>query len=363
MTTAQTLAPLPPGSVIGIVGGGQLGRMLAIAAAQIGYRTHIFSPEAGAVAKSVALSSTTAAYDDIMALNGFAQAVDIITFEFENVPVETIRHLAEHRTVFPRANALGIAQDRLVEKSFARDCGVPVGPYAEVHNSDDLRAAIESIGCPAILKTARDGYDGKGQVLIASADDADTAFAQINSHRAVLEKQIAFLGELSVLLVRDADGAIATWDCPQNSHDDGRLVESRVPAPDALAAHAPAAIGHAKALATALDYVGVMACEFFVTADGPLFNECAPRVHNSGHWTIEGAVTSQFENHIRAICGLPLGSVATNGSAVRMKNLIGSDAQLWFDYLSDPQCHLHLYGKGHGSAGRKMGHATWIERA
>ncbi|MEQ1687323.1 MAG: 5-(carboxyamino)imidazole ribonucleotide synthase [Sphingopyxis sp.] len=353
-------SPLPPGSTIGIVGGGQLGRMLSLAAAQLGYRCHIFAPEADAVASGVAHAHTHAAYDDAMALGGFANAVDVITFEFENVPLETIRHLAEHRPLFPGARALAVAQDRVAEKQFAHGCAVPIARYAEVRSSADLAAAVEAIGLPAILKTSREGYDGKGQALITTPEVAGAAWESIGLGRAVLEQRVDFAAEFSVLLVRAQDGTTALWDCPENVHGEGMLLRSAVPVQPAIAAQLTQAIAYASALADALDYVGVLACEFFATDDGVLLNEFAPRVHNSGHWTIEGAVTSQFENHIRAICGLPLGSTALTGTGAVMHNIIGDEAANWAAYLSDPDCHLHLYGKGHGRAARKMGHATWV---
>ncbi len=349
-----------PGATIGIVGGGQLGRMLAMAAAQLGYRTHIFAPERNAVAADVAHAHIAAAYDDVSALNGFAQSVDVVTFEFENVPVDTIRHLAEHRPVAPGPKALAVAQDRIREKAFASECGIPVGSYEPVTSRQELADAMARLGGPAILKTAREGYDGKGQVHISDAGDAAAAWDCIGTSHAVVEAFVDFVGEASVLLARGGDGAVAMWDCPQNVHQGGILASSTVPAQPAVQAHLDAARGHAMALAQALDYVGVMACEFFITADGPLFNEFAPRVHNSGHWTIEGAVTSQFENHIRAICGLPLGGTALVAQPVVMHNLVGDAADGWADYLADPACKLHLYGKGQGTAGRKMGHATWV---
>lgn len=356
----NTVKTVPPGSVIGIMGGGQLGRMLAIAAAQIGYRTHIFAPEADGVAHEVASASTIAAYDDQMALNAFANGCDVITYEFENVPVDAVRYLQPHRACHPSAKVLSIAQDRVTEKQFARDLGIPVADFAEVRSEADLHAAIATIGTPAILKTVTEGYDGKGQARITDPADAMAAWESIGHRRAVLERMIAFDGEFSVILARSSTGETAFWDCPENIHADGILAKSIIPAQAELARHAAAAVRHAITLADALDYVGVLACEFFATADGPLFNEMAPRVHNSGHWTIEGAVTSQFENHIRAICGLPLGSTGLTGTGVEMHNIIGPDVDRWPDYLADPDCRLHLYGKGHGRAGRKMGHATWV---
>jgi 5-(carboxyamino)imidazole ribonucleotide synthase len=355
------MAMLPPGSTIGILGGGQLGRMLAVAAAQIGYRTHVFAPEADGVAHEVASASTIAAYDDRMALNGFARSVDVVTFEFENVPVDTARHLEGHVPVRPGARSLAMAQDRLREKQFAASLGIPLARFGEVRSADSLAAAIAQTGTPAMLKTATDGYDGKGQARISGPDGADAAWHAIGQRRSICEAFVDFTGEFSVIVARGIDGTTALWECPQNVHEDGILAKSILPAGAALARHCAAAVDHTLSLAQALDHVGVLACEFFATDDGALFNEMAPRVHNSGHWTIEGAVTSQFENHIRAICGLPLGATDRLGSAVAMRNLIGNDVDGWADFLADPRCRLHLYGKGHGRAGRKMGHATWVD--
>lgn len=356
------IAPLAPGSTIGIVGGGQLGRMMASAAAQLGYRVHVFAPERDAVAFDLAHKHTSAAYDDRMALNGFANAVDVITFEFENVPVDTVRHLADHRPVFPNGQALAIAQDRAVEKRFAQEAGLQVPRFVEVRSPAELTAALAVVGTPAILKTAREGYDGKGQARINHPDEAAAAWEAIGGVRAVLEQMVQFDGEFSVLLARGQDGTIVTWDCPENTHVGGILKESRVPARTAFAAAIAEATAMARNLVEQLDYIGVMACEFFATRDGPLFNEMAPRVHNSGHWTIEGAETSQFENHIRAVCGLPFGATTLTGRGVVMDNIIGSEAEGWLDWLADPTAHLHLYGKGAWREGRKMGHVTRVER-
>lgn len=354
---------LPPGSTIGILGGGQLGRMLAIAAAQIGYRTHVFAPEPDGVAHEVASVSTIAAYDDEQALAAFAGTVDVVTFEFENVPVAAVSLLAPHVAVHPGARALAVAQDRVAEKRFAQSLGIPVARFAEVHDDASLMAAVAKIGAPSILKTATEGYDGKGQARLERPQDAGSAWDSIARRRAVLEEMVDFAGEFSVIVARGPDGSTARWACPENRHQDGILALSCVPARPDIARHADAAIAHSLRLADALEYVGVLACEFFASAAGPIFNEMAPRVHNSGHWTIEGAVTSQFENHIRAICGLPLGATATVGTRVEMRNIIGSDVERWAEYLGDPACRLHLYGKGHGRAGRKMGHATWVAPA
>ncbi len=357
------MSALPPGSTIGILGGGQLGRMLAMAAARIGYKTHVYAPEGDGVAFEVAGAWTVAAYDDEMALNAFGNAVDVVTYEFENVPLDAVRHLAEHVSVRPGLRSLEVAQDRLHEKGFAAECGVPLAPYAEVRRESDLADALAQVGGRAILKTATQGYDGRGQVRINVPDEAAAAWTAIGGQRAILEAFVDFTGEFSVLLVRAADGTVELWDCPENRHEDGILATSTVPADPAMADAIDEARTMAVAMAQALDHVGVIACEFFVGADGPLFNELAPRVHNSGHWTIEGARTCQFENHIRAVVGLPLGDPARRGARVTMRNLIGEEVETWPALFADPEAHVHLYGKGAPRAGRKMGHVTWVDDA
>ncbi|RYD86710.1 MAG: 5-(carboxyamino)imidazole ribonucleotide synthase [Sphingomonadales bacterium] len=347
------MAMIPPGKTIGIVGGGQLGRMLSMAAADLGYRSAIYAPESSGPAADVSSAWVRGDYEDVDALRAFALSVDIITYEFENIPVAPLEKLRVPLAPHPRA--LATAQDRATEKAFIQAIGGRPAPWALVSDRDDLDAAIKLIGAPAILKTRRFGYDGKGQARLMDAADADEAWASIGWQPAVLEGFIEFEREFSLLVVRGADGRIATWDPVLNVHEDGILALSTVPA--ALSADTVAA---AKALAekivTELDYVGVLAIEYFDTPAGPVFNEMAPRVHNSGHWTIEGAVTSQFENHIRAICGLPLGSTARAAPRVEMRNLIGDQAGDWDMILSDPAAHLHLYGKGQARPGRKMGH-------
>ncbi len=356
MTSAGAM--IAPGATIGIIGGGQLGRMLAMAAAQLGYRTHVYAPEASGPAFEVSTHWTQGAYDDVAALKDFAGQCAVVTYEFENLPVAPIAALGSK--VRPDVRALEIGQDRLREKDFVRELGGAPAPYAAVGSLADLEMALAEIGTPAILKTRRLGYDGKGQVVIRDAADAAAAWEAMTQQPAVLEGFVTFDHEFSVVLVRAANGMIKAWDSPRNVHVDGILDRSLVPAPAALEACIAEARKLAAQIAEALDYVGVMACEFFASADGPVFNEMAPRVHNSGHWTIEGALTSQFENHIRAICGLPLGSTATLGRKVVMHNIIGDNAGDWPQFLADPQCHLHLYGKGEGRPGRKMGHATWV---
>ena len=345
---------VPPGSTIGIIGGGQLGRMLAVAAAQLGYRTHIYAPEASGPAADVSPRWTQGAYEDVAALTAFAAGVDALTFEFENIPTAPLAGLKGLR---PTLQALEIAQDRLDEKCFAAGLGGRPAPFAPVASEAALRAALGEIGMPAVLKTRRFGYDGKGQARIMTADDVDTAWAAMDGASCLLEAFLRFDAEFSVLLCRGADGETLFWDSPRNVHKDGILDTSTVPAGPDL----DAAIGKGQALAAriagALDYVGVLAVEFFAVGEEAIFNEMAPRVHNSGHWTIEGAVTSQFENHIRAVCGLPLGSTALTAPRVEMRNLIGADADGWRDILADPIAHLHLYGK-ETRPGRKMGHVT-----
>jgi 5-(carboxyamino)imidazole ribonucleotide synthase len=347
-----------PGATIGILGGGQLGRMIAVAAAQLGYRTHIYAPESSGPAADVSPLWTQGAYADREALARFAGAVDLITFEFENVPQETVALLAGLGHVRPNARALGIAQDRLSEKRFVTDLGGRTAPFAPVEGLADLERAIGQIGTPAILKTSRMGYDGKGQVRIMRGDDPAAAWAAMDGAPCILEGFVAFDAEFSVILARGEDGAMRFWDSPANVHEHGILATSTVPAGGIVAAQEAEARAMAARVADALDYVGVLALEFFAGAEGPVFNEMAPRVHNSGHWTIEGALTSQFENHVRAICGLPLGDTALAARRVEMRNLIGADAADWRAILSDPANHLHLYGKHEARPGRKMGHVT-----
>ena len=349
---------IPPGETIGILGGGQLGRMLAMAAAQLGYRAHVYAPEADSIAAEVCGGFTCAGWYDAEALAKFARDCAVITYEFENVPVAPLVALGEAR-VLPDRGALEIAQDRLAEKRFAESLGGVPAAYAEVDSLADLEAAIETVGAPGILKTRRDGYDGKGQWRIAAP--ADAAALDLPAKPLIYEALIDFIAEFSVILVRGADGDIRFWDSAENVHKGGILSRSTVPASAPVAAQIPAARDLARKAAEALDYVGVLTLEFFATASGPVFNEMAPRVHNSGHWTIEGALTSQFENHIRAICGLPLGDTALAAKGVEMRNVIGDAAEDWAAILSDPANRLHLYGKAAARPGRKMGHVTRLE--
>jgi 5-(carboxyamino)imidazole ribonucleotide synthase len=352
---------IPPGSTIGIIGGGQLGRMLACAAAQLGYRSHVYAPEASGPATEVAAEWTRGGYDDEAALGAFVRACHVVTYEFENLPVDALAANEGVRPFRPPVEALRIAQDRAAEKSFAAAQGLTTAPWAAVDSLAALEQAIARIGTPAILKTRRFGYDGKGQIRLHAPEDAAAAWEAIGGQPAVLEGFVGFEAEFSILLCRGADGATAVWDAATNTHHDGILARSVVPPDGIVAAQAATAVAHTRRLAEALRYVGTLAVEFFASDGGPVFNEMAPRVHNSGHWTIEGAVNSQFENHIRAICGLPLGSTALTGARVEMENLIGAQADRWPDILAEGAAHLHLYGKGM-RAGRKMGHVTRVSR-
>jgi 5-(carboxyamino)imidazole ribonucleotide synthase len=353
---------LPAGSTIGILGGGQLGRMLAIAAAQLGYRCHIYAPPGDNVAFDVAAEATIAAYDDRTALKTFAQKCDVVTFEFENIPAAPLVDIISEVPVHPPLNALKIAQDRVAEKEFVRRLGGRTANFAAARNEAELAQAVAGIGTPAILKTIRMGYDGKGQVRIDHKSDLASAWADVGAQPVIVEAMISFDAEFSVILVRGSGGEICYWDSSRNVHQDGILATCSLPSGPLIESQQAEARKMAAAVADALDYVGVLACEFFSSGDGPLFNEIAPRVHNSGHWTIEGAQTSQFENHIRAICGLPLGDTATVAERVEMRNLLGSDGDRAAQLFSDRAAKVHLYGKTDPRPGRKIGHVTRLYR-
>lgn len=346
---------LRPGGTIGILGGGQLGRMLALAAAPLGYRIHIYTPERDSVAAEVSAEATVAPFTDAAALARFAEACGAITFEWENVPTAPLQPLAER--IAPGLRALETAQDRIREKRFVESLGGRPAPFAPVESADDFARAIDRIGAPGVLKTARDGYDGKGQWRIASTRDADAV--RLPQAPCVYEAWVEYAAEFSVILVRGGDGEIRFWDTTENRHEGGILVHSHWPPCETVAAQVAEARELARRIADALGYVGVLTVEFFATAAGPVFNEMAPRVHNSGHWTIEGAVTSQFENHVRAVAGLPLGDTATIAARLEMDNLIG-DVSAAHRVLADAQAHLHLYGKSEAREGRKMGHVTRV---
>jgi 5-(carboxyamino)imidazole ribonucleotide synthase len=356
---ADVTAPLQPGSTIGILGGGQLGRMLAMSAAQLGFRCHVYSDVPGP-ALDVAHSSTIGAFDDLARIADFARSVDVVTYEFENVPLRAAAAAQEIAPVRPGPKALDVAQDRLTEKTFISKLGIPVAPFAAVGNLSELQAAAERVGLPAILKTRRLGYDGKGQVRLESADALAGAIDEIRGAPAVLEGFVAFQYEVSVLVVRAVDGAIRVYDPPINTHRNGILDTSVVPSP-LPAAHRKHAEEIASRIALALDYVGVLAVEMFFLGEtggaSLVVNEIAPRVHNSGHWTMDACTCGQFENHIRAIAGWPLGSTERHSDAT-MQNLIGDDVAGWREIAGEPGARLHLYGKTEVRPGRKMGHVN-----
>jgi len=348
---------LPPGSTIGILGGGQLGRMTAIAAAQLGYRTHVFATEADAPAVQVSAAATIASFGDPAAVARFAAAIDVATCEFENVPAAALRRVAAKRPVLPRPDVLEIVQDRLREKTFLRSVGAATTEFRAVDDPDSLAAAARELGRPAVLKTVRFGYDGKGQVLLTADMGTEEAWRWMGATQGILEGFVDFRCEASVIVARGADGAAAVYPPVENRHVNHILHTTVAPAtlPPETADEAVAIARH---IAEQLDLVGVLAVEMFVTQSGAiLVNELAARPHNSGHWTIDACRTSQFEQLVRAICGLPLGSAERHSDAV-MTNLIGRDVANWRAALDDPAAKLHLYGKTKVRPGRKMGHVT-----
>lgn len=347
---------LKPGSTIGILGGGQLGRMLGVSAVQLGYRVMTYSPEDDSVAAEVSVDWIARDWHDKEAMAAFAARCDVVTWEFENVPTAPLAPIA--KVLAAPVRALEIAQDRLSEKRFVEGLGGTPAPYARVDTALDLKDAVRRIGAPGILKTRRDGYDGKGQWRI----DDEATLPEVEDTPLVYEGFVAFDAEFSVILVRGQDGEVRFYDSAQNTHRGGILSHSVLPPSEAVAAQVAAARRLSQKVADALDYAGVLTLEFFATANGPVFNEMAPRVHNSGHWTIEGAVASQFENHVRAICGLPLGETRTVAPRIAMRNILGEDVGGAQACLAEPDCHLHLYGKAEARAGRKMGHATRLYR-
>lgn len=357
MTSEAGAAPLPPGSTIGILGGGQLGRMLSIAAARLGLKTHIFEPAPNPPAADVSACLTTAAYDDVGALEAFAGSVDVVTYEFENVPAHATELLAAQVPVRPSVRALEVSQDRASEKAFLNDAGIATAPWAVVDRDEDLDGAAAATGLPALLKTRRFGYDGKGQARVADAGDLARGWAEVAGAPSILEGMVAFDCEISVIVARGLGGEVVCFDPGRNVHRDGILHMTSVPC-GVDARVVQDAILTAGRIANALDYVGVMGVEMFVVDGGILVNEIAPRVHNSGHWTIEACVVDQFQQHIRAVAGWPLGDGSRHSDAV-MTNLIGDEAAAWLDLAREP-VGLHLYGKAEVRAGRKMGHMTRI---
>jgi 5-(carboxyamino)imidazole ribonucleotide synthase len=360
--TSPLQVKLKPGDTIGILGGGQLGRMLAMAAPRLGLRCQVFSPDPDSPAFDVVANATCAEYADVEALELFANEVDVITYEFENVPAAAALILSARRPVLPDRKILETTQDRLAEKDFVTRLGIGTADYADVTSAASMRLAVSRTGLPAVIKTRRFGYDGKGQAIIRKADEIDRIWEELGTKSAILETFIPFEREISVIAARSADGQVECFDVTENEHRDHILKVSRAPAaiPESLAMQAREIAGR---IADALNYVGVLAVEMFVVTDarGPtvLVNEIAPRVHNSGHWTLDGASVSQFEQHIRAIAGWPLGKPVRHGE-VTMTNLIGDEIETCGDWLSVPGATVHIYGKGTPRPGRKMGHVTQV---
>ena len=353
--------PLEPGSTIGIFGGGQLGRMLASAATELGFRTHIFCPEGEAPATEISHGSTRAAYDDLDAVRNFASSCDRITYEFENISLSAANAASAVRVLAPGSRALEVSQDRLVEKRFVEACGFHVAPYAPVNSSEELEDAIDRIGAPGILKSCRFGYDGKGQSRVTHDSDPAEVWTEMSEVPSVYEGFVDFAFEFSVVAARSSAGEFAAYDIGRNEHGGGILLKCQVPSPlpEEEGARAKEI---ARTIADELGYVGVIAVEFFYdrNAEDPLIvNEFAPRVHNSGHWTMDACAHSQFENHIRAVAGWPLGATERHSDA-EMTNLIGSQAHDWLGWASRPASAIHLYGKKDARPGRKMGHVTTL---
>ena len=353
--------PLPAGSVIGILGGGQLGRMLSVAAARLGYRTHIYEPAPDCPAAQVAWKTTTAPYEDEAALTAFADSVDVVTYEFENVPTAALDQIEARKPIRPNRKALAISQDRLTEKDYLSLLGLSTAMYADIPDVTTLREYLESLGTPAILKTRRLGYDGKGQVVIRDPAEAEEAFAAMKGAPAILEGFVTFDREVSVIVARGLDGQVVAFDPGENVHREGILRTTTVPS-TLSNAQATDAVLMAGKIVTSLDYVGVMGVELFVARQGLIVNEIAPRVHNSGHWTQNGCAVDQFEQHIRAVTGWPLGDGQRHSDVV-MENLIGDDIARVPSLAKEPDTAVHLYGKAEARPGRKMGHVNRITRA
>ncbi|WP_420862806.1 5-(carboxyamino)imidazole ribonucleotide synthase [Algirhabdus cladophorae] len=351
---------LPVGATIGILGGGQLGRMLSVAASRLGLKCHVFDPAPDAPAAQVADAHTCAPYEDAEALAAFGAAVDVITYEFENIPTSALDALEALAPIYPNRRALATSQDRITEKDFLTDLGLAVAPYANVESAADMDAAVAKIGAPAILKTRRFGYDGKGQVRLKDASDASAAWADMADAPSVLEGFVDFSKEISIIAARNPAGDVACYDPGENVHKDGILATTTVPAAIPATLRMDAVLLAAKIL-NSLDYVGVMGVELFVTPAGLIVNEIAPRVHNSGHWTQNGCLVDQFEQHIRAVAGWPLGD-GTRHSDVVMENLIGDDV-LAVPEIARTAAAIHLYGKVEVKKGRKMGHVNRVTPA
>lgn len=354
---------LAPGATIGILGGGQLARMLALAGARLGLKAHVFSPVSDDPAFDVCAAHTQASFNDEAALAAFAETVDVVTYEFENVPARTAQVLEAHRPVRPNPKALALTQDRLIEKQFVQSLGIPTADFVAVDNAGALARAVARLGRNSILKTRRLGYDGKGQTQLRDGGDLAVAFRTLGGAPCILESVVSFEKEVSVVAARGLHGEFRAYDVSENLHEQHILAMTIAPA-EITDETATQAIDIARRLAEAADYVGVIAVEMFVVRDGDretlIVNEIAPRVHNSGHWTLDGALTSQFEQHMRAVAGWPLGAARRHGRRVEMRNLIGDDVDAWPELAREDGAWLHLYGKKETRAGRKMGHVTRV---
>ncbi len=360
----MSMAAIAPGGVVGILGGGQLGRMLAMAAARLGLKAHIYAPPGDNPAFDVACAHTCAPYEDEQALAAFADSVDVVTYEFENIPASCVALIEARKPLRPSRRALETTQDRWTEKSFIRSLGIATAPFANVETAADAAVAAGTCGLPAVLKTRRLGYDGKGQATVRSGGEVLSAWEALGEVPCILEGFVDFACEISVVAARAADGAFAAYDPPLNVHENHILRTSTVPAPLSGRARAQA-VEMARAIAEGLDYEGVLAVEFFVVRSGAggeelLVNEIAPRVHNSGHWTEAACAVSQFEQHIRAICGWPLGD-ARRHSGCTMTNILGEEVEDWPALAARPRTMMHLYGKAEARPGRKMGHFTQLQ--
>ncbi|MFW6058492.1 MAG: 5-(carboxyamino)imidazole ribonucleotide synthase [Persicimonas sp.] len=350
-------ARIPTGSTIGMLAGGQLGRMTSMAAAPLGYRVHVFSPKEDSPTAQVCHRETVADFDDHEALERFARSVDVITYEWENIPPEAIDFVQQFCIVRPSAHLLRTTQDRLLEKRFINDAGIGTTAFAEANTLDELREAVDEVGTPCVIKSARFGYDGKGQATIKSPEDIEDAWEDIGEQRAIVEGFVDYVCEMSVVIARSPSGQIAVYDPVLNNHVEHILDTTEAPAPVEPEA-CERAVDIARTVAEAFDLEGVLAVELFLTSEGDLLvNEVAPRPHNSGHWTIEACHTSQFEQFVRAVCNLPLGSPARHCDAI-MQNIIGPVGERWLEAISEPEANLHLYGKAEAYPGRKMGHVT-----
>lgn len=359
MTKSNQTSQVSPGEMLGIIGGGQLGRMIAIAAKNMGIRTIIFSEQDECPARAIADEFICGSYQDANLLDEFSRKAKVITYEFENIPLSIVDYLETRTSLYPGRNILSVTQDRLSEKTFCSAIGIPTADFHAIAYEGDIKAILEETGKAGILKTRRMGYDGKGQITVNTPRDAVSSYYEIKEAPAILEEKVSFSKEFSVVAVRTISGEFYHYDIAENIHEEGILRTSTVPS-SLTSTQEKKAIEYTQKIADSLGYVGVLAVEYFIDEKGNILaNEIAPRVHNSGHWTIDGCVFDQFEQHVRAICGWTLGHFKRHSNAV-MTNLLGNDIEKWQDIIADGNTVLHLYGKSEVRAGRKMGHATTL---